>query len=119
MLWYKAWLETRWRILMPMGMILMMLVLPNKQGIGPPPPTAQRLQGFSIFWMIIPVFLAGAGIRTESAFRATKGLHGSMYFTLSLPVSRLRLLAVRTGVGLLETAAVIVAICCIAGIALP
>jgi hypothetical protein len=31
-----------------------------------------------------------------------KGVHGSTYFTLSLPVSRLRLLGVRTAMGLLE-----------------
>jgi len=36
-----------------------------------------------------------------------KGLHGSMYYTLALPVSRFRLLAVRAGVGMLETVAVL------------
>ncbi|HJU11180.1 MAG TPA: hypothetical protein VJ728_09905 [Candidatus Binataceae bacterium] len=36
----------------------------------------------------------------------TKGLQESIYFTLSLPVSRFRLLAMRAGLGLLETAGV-------------
>jgi hypothetical protein len=52
------------------------------------------------------IYLAGAGIRTQTAFQQTKGLHGSLYFTLSLPVSRFRLLAVRAGIGLLEFAGV-------------
>ncbi|HEY2384828.1 MAG TPA: hypothetical protein VGK48_26940 [Terriglobia bacterium] len=59
----------------------------------------------------VAVMLAGAGINTQSAFRGTKGLHGSMYFTLALPVSRFRLLAVRAGIGLIEAMAVIVLIC--------
>ncbi|MGA7237011.1 MAG: hypothetical protein WBY44_15095 [Bryobacteraceae bacterium] len=54
--------------------------------------------------------LAGAGINTPT-FQATRGLHGSTLFTLSLPVSRLRLLTVRAGMGWLEMAGAILAWC--------
>lgn len=60
-----------------------------------------------------------SGVKTEAAFQPTKGLHGSMYFTLSLPVARFRLLAIRTGVGLVETASIVAVVCGIAGIFLP
>jgi hypothetical protein len=51
--------------------------------------------------------LAGSGIKTESDLQPKKGLHGSLYFTLSLPVSRFRLLATRAGLGMLEAAGVL------------
>ena len=56
-----------------------------------------------LIWVFFPAMLAGNGIRTTKVFRASAGTHRSMYFTLSLPVNRSRLLAVRVGVGLLET----------------
>ncbi len=56
-----------------------------------------------LIWVFFPAMLAGNGIRTAKVFRASAGTHRSMYFTLSLPVSRARLLAVRVAVGLLET----------------
>jgi hypothetical protein len=56
--------------------------------------------------------LGGAGIVTQPSLQATKGLHGSTLFTLSMPVSRLRLLTVRAGIGWLEVVGVISALCC-------
>ena len=56
--------------------------------------------------------LAGAGINTQPGFQATKGLHGSTYFTLSLPVSRFRLLLVRSSLGWLLLTAVTIVFCC-------
>src|SRR5580704_7281425 len=46
--------------------------------------------------------VSGAGIATQPSIQAAKGLHGSMYFTLALPVSRFRLLATRAALGWLE-----------------
>ena len=51
---------------------------------------------------MIAIMLAGAGIATQLSLRVSKGRHGSTYFTLTLPVSRLRLLAVRAALGWLE-----------------
>jgi hypothetical protein len=50
-------------------------------------------------------------IATQAPFQATKGLQGSTIFTLSLPVSRFRLLAIRAGLGLLEIIALIGVFC--------
>jgi hypothetical protein len=61
---------------------------------------------------MICALLAVAGIATQPSFQAIKGLHGSTLFTLSMPVSRFRLLGVRTSVGWLEGAAAIAALCC-------
>ena len=48
---------------------------------------------------------------TQATFSLNdKGLHGSMYFTLSLPVSRFRLFATRAGLGMLEAAGVLAAL---------
>jgi hypothetical protein len=63
--------------------------------------------------------LAGAGIATQPPFQMTKGLHGSMLFTLSLPVTRLRLLAVRAAIGWIELAAMIAYLCGILWIGVP
>jgi hypothetical protein len=110
MLWYKGWLETRARILFALVFILFPVAL----RVATPrlaPPTLAAEQGsiafFAFYWSVVPVILAGAGVKTQAGLRATRGFHGSMYFTLTLPVSRLRLLAVRAAVGLLETAAVL------------
>ena len=114
MLWYKAWLETRWRMLLPAGMIFFALFTGHQSKgrlhFGP----GSMLGVVGLFWLTAPLTLAGSGLRTEAPFQAVKGLHGSTYFTLSLPVSRLRLFASRTALGILETAGILVAVCGIA-----
>jgi hypothetical protein len=72
--------------------------------------------GMIAFYNIVPMImtcamLAGAGIDTQPTFQASKGLHGSTLFTVSLPVSRFRLLAVRAAVGWLESVATIALFC--------
>jgi hypothetical protein len=47
--------------------------------------------------------LAGSGVKTQSAVGFPQGLAESTQFTLALPVSRMKLMAVRLAVGLLET----------------
>jgi hypothetical protein len=61
----------------------------------------------ALCYPLILTVLAGSGIKTESDLQPRKGLHGSSYFTLSLPVSRFRLLATRAGLGMLEAAGVL------------
>jgi hypothetical protein len=63
--------------------------------------------------------LAGSGIKTQADLQPRKGLHGSMYFTLSLPVSRFRLFATRTGLGMLEAAGVLAVAPCAVWIIFP
>jgi hypothetical protein len=64
-------------------------------------------------------FLGGAGIATQPSFQAAKGLHGSILFTLSLPVSRLRLLGVRAFIGWVEAMCAIGMFCCALWLATP
>jgi hypothetical protein len=107
MLWYKGWLETRLRLLFCLafvGFILYMLHLSPHSARS----ISQMLQNtVPTFFMAFCALLGGAGIATQPPLQATKGLHGSMLFTLSLPVSRFRLIAVRASIGLLELASVI------------
>jgi len=116
MLWYKAWLETRWRALLLIAIILIILFSVHARS---PQAQAAALNSLQFMWMIAPLSLAGSGVRSESPFQPVRGIAGSMYFTMSLPVSRLRLLGVRAGMGALETAGVIVIGCGAAAAAFP
>jgi hypothetical protein len=118
MLWYKAWLETRWRMLAPLGMMVFVLAQSHAQGSLELRP-GRMLDGIAVFWLIAPIMLAGTGVKTESTYRPMKGLNDSIYFTLSLPVSRVRLLAVRAGVGLAEICMILVTIVAVAGVFFP
>lgn len=104
MLLMKAWLETRWRVTFLMGMVVLSFVMGESgSGLNSAEHAANLMGVLSLLSIVAAVNLAGAGIATQSSFRRSRGLHGSMYFTLSLPVSRLRMLAVRAGFGLLVT----------------
>jgi hypothetical protein len=110
MLWMKNWMETRWRFALMFAVFSFIFVSAYLQLGDPAPPNpvpeeervARILSIFSFVFVLQAVTLAGAGIKTQAPFQLGRGLHGSMHFTLSLPVSRLRLLATRTGLGALE-----------------
>jgi hypothetical protein len=116
MLWYKGWLETRLRLLFILGMTAFSLfVLPDRTTATPHDKAVLfAVVGMStaIAVLMASSMLAGAGISTQPPFQATKGIHGSSLFTLSLPVSRLRLLAVRAAIGWFESVAVIAVLSC-------
>jgi hypothetical protein len=125
MLWLKGWLETRFRLLFMLAFTALPLYNMHSAGTH---ASARSVSGLAdglasnvipLFTVMICAFLAGAGIATQAPFRASKGLHGSTLFTLSMPVSRLRLLAVRAGIGWLETAAVIGVLCSGMWLAIP
>jgi hypothetical protein len=101
MLWYKAWLETRMRLLFLFAMSGIMLVLPS---LGTRHPSLwQMLRMFSpMLGCLAAIMLAGAGINTQTVYRTTSGFHKSMFFTLSLPIPRRRLFSVRAGLGAIE-----------------
>ena len=112
MLWYKGWLETRFKLLLSACLLVGFLTF---FGGSKAPPQAKPVFQLILFTKSQLAFmftlLSGAGIATQPAFQATKGLHGSTLFTLSMPVSRFRLLAVRAGLGFLEMSVLIVAMC--------
>lgn len=124
MLWYKAWLETRFRFLIGAVMILGLcafFVIGNplilwqwnedlrlRPELYNPPWLFRAMEDYPFFiwhflfqdmlqklWVLFAVLLGFGGISRESA-------QGTAGFTLSLPVSRARLLNVRTATGFLE-----------------
>ncbi|MGD0630737.1 MAG: hypothetical protein ABR987_15510 [Terracidiphilus sp.] len=56
-----------------------------------------------LLYIVTAIFLAGSGINSQTTYAATSGFHPSMFFTLSLPASRGRLLFMRAGLGALQT----------------
>jgi hypothetical protein len=65
------------------------------------------MSALGIISIIAACFLAGSGVKTQGFLPVQMKTAGeSIYFTLALPVSRLRLLSVRAGVGLLASWAV-------------
>ena len=57
----------------------------------------------------VALMLAGSGINTQTGYAMRQGVHPSMIYTLSLPVSRRRLLGVRAGLGWVEMALIVAA----------
>jgi hypothetical protein len=113
MLLMKNWLETRWRLTAVLGYLILFLAI-NYHNQQPGMKVSNLL--FPL-WMILTfgvLTLAGGGVKTQSPAGFPEGLAESTQFTLALPVSRLRLAAVRVAVGLMETAAVTVIAACAA-----
>src|SRR5688572_14645917 len=115
MMWFRAWLETRSRVAFTIAWLAMfigILASASANRRGAPGSLPRLLDILSFVWVFVPVWLAGSGVRTQAGFGrgATRGLHGSTLFTLSLPVTRTRLMIVRAILGLVETAAVITAL---------
>ena len=122
MLWYKSWLETHLKLWIALGYTGCLLAIASLRTIAPallPPPAHKPSLGSfltlmmgSFVTMMCGYFFPGAGIATsQHSFLFLKGLHGSTQYTLSLPVSRFQLLAVRAAVGWLEMAGVIGTFC--------
>jgi hypothetical protein len=107
MLWTKGWLETRLLMLLSLLFFAINLAAELVRLTNPlksPPPA---WSDFLLMWAFVPPLLAGNGIRTPTRFRASADAHSSMYYTLSLPVSRTRLFVVRAVIGMVEAAAVV------------
>lgn len=101
MLWYKAWLETRSRFLIALvGAVALcsrlVVVFLSK---GAPNQLSQVLHAthetLAAVWLLAVTLIMMGGLLRERAV-------GSSSFTLSLPVSRLRLVSIRFAMGLME-----------------
>jgi hypothetical protein len=96
----KAWMETRWRLLGLAVYLLIALALNYRN------PTRMGILMTAWFMLtFLAILLGGSGVNSQAPLGFSEGVVGSTQFTISLPVSRLRLFAVRTAVGLAETAA--------------
>jgi ABC-2 type transport system permease protein len=113
MLWYKGWLETRLKLLVTLGMVCFLTGLQHlmrpagTNTVYSVPFLSAPFLAFLVFMM-----LSGAGVITQAPLQAMKGLHGSTLYTLALPVSRFRLLAVRSLIGWLEASGVLIVLTC-------
>lgn len=114
MLWLKAWLETRWKLVWMVFMGVLMCGLPlelftSAHNRTPRPFVLLLLSIMVLLCFLTAISLAGSGIHTAAPRPGGfgKGAEGSMLFTLSLPVTRARLFAVRTVTGVLEMVALL------------
>jgi hypothetical protein len=97
----KAWMETRWRLLVLAVYLLIALALNFRS------PTGTTVLTTAWFMLtFLATSLGGSGVISQAPFVFSEGVAGSTQFTISLPVTRLRLFVVRAAVGLVETAAV-------------
>jgi hypothetical protein len=104
MLWLRSWKELRYRVLLAV-MTMTMLLYSNlwTPALEPAPEKIQKVFLLVICAFGIPVMgkiLAGCGINSQTSMGLSRGFHGSVQFLLSLPVSRNRILAVRAVLGL-------------------
>lgn len=119
MLWYKNWLETRWLLVLltvPYAALLLLAAMHESSLQATPQPsqalTILRSTAMTYFVATLAIVLAGTGVNPQKRLYARReNSQGRILLTLSLPVTRFRLLAVRAGLGWLEVAAGIAAIC--------
>jgi hypothetical protein len=97
----KAWMETRWRLAVLAVYLLIGLAL----NFGTPAGTSVLTRGWFML-TLLATLLGGSGVNSQAPFVFSEGIAGSTQFTISLPVTRLRLFVVRAAVGLVETAVV-------------
>ena len=127
MLWYKSWLETRWRFLIGVGLLTIsacgtvlyypevMKLMPMAGSIDVSGEIGRRIQeGVELArsyrgyiwsqWFSQSLTQMGTlfAILLGSGSLVSQGSGSAMLFTLSLPASRNRLLGVRTATGLAE-----------------
>ncbi len=125
MLWHKCWLETRFLAFFMVVFAIFPIALAtlNIRSADAPqrsPAAVERNVGFLVFYYsMIPLALAGSGVKTQAGPQTRHNLYGSTYFTLSLPVSRFRLLGTRAGLGMLESVGISAIAPCAVWITLP
>ena len=94
-------METRWRLLGLAVYLLIALALNYRNSAG-----TGVLTTAWFMLTFLAISLGGSGVNSQAPLGFSEGVAGSTQFTISLPVTRLRLFAVRTAAGLVETTAV-------------
>ena len=112
MLWYRFWLETRNKVTFVVAWSVFFFALglypvASRSGATTDQIVRVFLTQTTFIALLAAGMLAGSGVRTQTFGRAYRGLHGSVHFTLSLPITRTRLLLTRTALGLAETILVV------------
>ncbi|MHB1327838.1 MAG: hypothetical protein ACYC2K_06510 [Gemmatimonadales bacterium] len=98
-MWRKAWIETRWWIVLMLvlniGIASLLLDSPAEAWRG-------ILDGAVPLEAVInAIMVAGTGLGTRTSYRPLVAIDPSMLFTLSLPITRRRLVLTRVAVGLI------------------
>lgn len=122
MLWYRFWVENRWRLAFSVTMYALQFIMLAKspRNTSAPLDAKSIMAGFGYVWFLTALFSAGCGIKTQSASMSlSRGLSTSTYFTLTLPVSRFYLFATRTLYGVLQMAMVLISAVVIVWVAFP
>lgn len=124
MLWYKGWLETRIRLVFIVALMVVVVgVQYSHQHTHQGPPAMPALTAFVSLTLInvvlVGAIFGGAGITTQPSFVVQRGVHGSTLYTVSLPVSRIRLLLVRATLGWCEAILAMTLFCAGLWFALP
>ena len=109
MLWWKAWMETRWRLVFVLACLAVLWAEGPLFGVAMVKLRAAFALQYGLVWGFAATMLAGAGLNSQTTWGTSGSYHGSMLFTLSLPVARRRLFAVRAAAGAAETWVLIVA----------
>src|SRR5215813_13445347 len=131
MLWYKSWLETRWRFFIGLGLLLLsgggivyvypqvMKLLPQASELDTNGELGQRIKEGVELARDFRGYVWSQWMRQNLAQMATlfaiilgsggPYAHGSELFTLSLPVSRRRLVGTRAAAGLGELVVIVFA----------
>ena len=113
MLWYRFWLETRLRLIFVVVWSAFffgvgLYPVANRPAALPAQVMNTLLLQTTFIAFLAAGFFGGSGVRTQTFGRNYRGLHGSVHFTLSLPVSRTRLLITRAALGFAEMMIVMV-----------
>ncbi len=108
MLWYKAWLETRIRFVIALVLCVafcseLIISLP-RPGLG----KVDLVGLHGVHYALVFVWVLGVTLLMMGGLLSEKAT-GSSSFTLSLPVSRLHIMTVRTVVGFVESIGLAVA----------
>ena len=116
MLWYKSWLETRVRLVFLIAVLGFMLFVEHSRqqsnAVSPGKGVVTALVMMTLInVVVVSAVLGGAGIATQPSLAVQRGTHGSTLYTVSLPVSRLRLLLVRTVLGWIEATGIVTLFC--------
>jgi hypothetical protein len=105
-MFWKSWMECRFRVMLT-GLVLVIYLqaglFPLSAYKGAATGWDWYLKFVTVFSAVVAIMFAGSGINAQSSWGVTRGFHPSMYFLLSLPVSRLRALLVRAATGMLLT----------------
>jgi hypothetical protein len=114
MLLMKGWLETRWRLAAAFTYLSICLAINCQSRNSPAANPGRVLVPLGIILAFGSLTFAGSGVKSQAPAGFPEGLAGSTQFTISLPVSRQRLLAVRAAIGMLEAVALAIFIGCLA-----